>query len=491
MSGSFYQQLYNLVESVERKEDVSAKVLQRRAEEESLHVEIFTAWMETVHVICTQGVQAQDSFAMFLAHFSHKEHPQNPKLLIKSPIVELVKYVQAKQVIPIDLAHAYYIFCLQHTLDESGAQLQHTISKLETERRTKQEKLLELGRLFEEQSHFVQQQEKVLQSKLKELENASFLQKLSANHRVEVEKHKKDLEQFEMEHKIPLIDVEFEKNLVESDVWELKHAITKKHQELSVIQQNKNDQMRQLFDVVNLSYPIEFSGCVIPPGGYWRGGLDVADQTPLRTIQTERAYWISDVPVTQALFIVVMGYNPSGRSDVLRPVEMISWYDAVNFCNRLSVLCSLQPVYTIGADKNIIWNENANGYRLPTEAEWEIAARTKNNNRFSGGDIPDMYVWMQANSKNQTQRVRQRRPNSWDLYDMSGNVWEWCFDWYQSNYYVDSVKINPTGPKQGTSKVMRGGSAISDVKQCTVSYRYHASPHAKDAMIGFRIVRSI
>ena len=491
MGGSFYQQLHNLVASTERKDQISAKILQRRTEEETLHTEIFTAWMETVRVICVEGGDAPNSIALFLSHFSQKEHPHNAKLVFKSPVIELVKYAQAKQPIPVDLIQAYYIFCLQYTLDDSAAQLPYTINKLEAQIQSKKATILELGQIVDELSPVVQQQEQLLRAEVDKLEGASFLQKLSANYRVELEKAKKDLHEFEMEQKIPLIDAEFDKNMLESEVWQLQHSITKMQQEHRSIQENNNNKMRQLLDVLHLSYPVEFSGCVVEPGGYWRGGLEVADQTPLRTIQIERAYWISDVPVTQALFIVVMGYNPSGRSDVLRPVEMISWYEAVDFCNRLSVLSSLQPVYTIGTDKEILWNTEANGYRLPSEAEWEIAARTKENTRFSGGDNPDVYVWMQSNSKNQTQRVRQRRPNSWNLCDMSGNVWEWCFDWYQHDYYADSVKIHPTGPKQGTSKVMRGGSAISDVKQCTVSYRYHVAPTAKDAMIGFRIVRFI
>ena len=206
--------------------------------------------------------------------------------------------------------------------------------------------------------------------------------------------------------------------------------------------------------------------------------------------------------ITQDEYEAVMGYNPSNFKGANLPVENVSWYDAIEFCNKLSLKEGLKPVYSI--DKSHIdinnksendfirwtvnWDRNSNGYRLPTEAEWEYACRAGTNSSFNTGDI------ITSNNANfdaclyeKTINVGSFAPNSWGIYDMHGNVEEWCWDWYGN--YSSQEQNDPTGAAFGDGRVLRGGS-WSDEGQCIRSaYRYYGAPSNHDYDSGFRIVR--
>ena len=218
-----------------------------------------------------------------------------------------------------------------------------------------------------------------------------------------------------------------------------------------------------------------------------------SDELPVHEV-TLSSFYIGQYEVTQGEFEVLMGSNPAhdyGVGDDY-PIYHVTWYDAVEYCNALSEQEGLTPCYNLSD-----WScdFSANGFRLPTEAEWEYAARGgvnwTDNRRYSGTtDELDDYAWYDDNSGGQTHEVGIKFPNQLGIYDMSGNVWEWCNDWYSSNYYQSNPAENPTGPSSGSFHVARGGSWYYDANYCRVSYRDISDPGAGDHYVCFRVVRS-
>ena len=175
-----------------------------------------------------------------------------------------------------------------------------------------------------------------------------------------------------------------------------------------------------------------------------------------------------------------------------RPVIIVSWLDAVAYCNWLSKQEKLQPCYVINGT-NVKWIDTANGYRLPTEAEWEYAARGGNKSKktlYAGAEKPDDVAWYNVNSNQQTQPTAQKGANETGLYDMNGNVWEWVWDIYDGDYYQKSPAANPTGPDAGTYRTMRGGAWYNNLSYITVSSRQYHNPDFRQNSVGFRIARN-
>eukprot|EP00918_Siedleckia_nematoides_P027694 GHVU01059642.1.p1 GENE.GHVU01059642.1~~GHVU01059642.1.p1 ORF type:complete len:623 (+),score=67.29 GHVU01059642.1:171-1871(+) len=202
------------------------------------------------------------------------------------------------------------------------------------------------------------------------------------------------------------------------------------------------------------------------------------------------SYWLGKHEVTQGQWKKVMGGNPSyfkacGDSC---PVEGVSWLDAVRFCNRLSELVGLRPAYQLNGP-SVSWNRSANGFRLPTEAEWEYACRSAGKLQIysGGGDVGPM-AWYQDNSSGSTHPVGRKSRNDLGFYDMSGNVWEWCWDWYGK--YPSSPQTDPSGPARGSRRVIRGGSYNLSVRLCRSKLRDSYSPANRDLDLGFRLCRS-
>ena len=178
--------------------------------------------------------------------------------------------------------------------------------------------------------------------------------------------------------------------------------------------------------------------------------------------------------VTQEEYLAVMGKSPSHFKGYNFPVEQVSWYDAIVFCNAASAYVGLEPVYSIN-ENNVTQNRAADGFRLPTEDEWEYAAKGGNDYRYSGSDYIDDVAWFDKNSES-THPVAKKKPNDYGLYDMSGNVWEWCWD---------------DDPYDSSRRIGRGGSWYNLASNCEVSSlsRYRADERSNQ--IGFRIVRNI
>ena len=187
-----------------------------------------------------------------------------------------------------------------------------------------------------------------------------------------------------------------------------------------------------------------------------------------------------------------------------RPVINVSWYDAVEYCNWLSEQQGLTPYYAIDKSRKDLNNDSSddyddlkwlvtprvggNGYRLPTEAEWEYAARggaKSKGYKYAGSNNLDEVAWFEENSGRETRPVGEKNPNELGLYDLSGNVWEWCWDWYGD--YSSSSKTNPRGPESGSGRVLRGGSCSYIAEFCRVSYRSYLHPDSRYDDFGFRV----
>ena len=220
-------------------------------------------------------------------------------------------------------------------------------------------------------------------------------------------------------------------------------------------------------------------------GTFVMGGGGESDDNPCQV--TLDGFYISDHEVTQKEWTDVMGYNDSYLKGDDLPVDSIRWYEAVRFCNRLSERQGLEPCYD---EKN--WNCDfaKNGYRLPTEAEWEYAARggrLSKGYEYSGSDRVSDVAWYESNSYYKSHPVKTKKPNELGLYDMSGNVWEWCNDWYEVSL---GGGANPIGPASGLFRVHRGGSWNFDAGDCAVSYRNRWRPSNASITLGFRLARS-
>jgi formylglycine-generating enzyme required for sulfatase activity len=226
-------------------------------------------------------------------------------------------------------------------------------------------------------------------------------------------------------------------------------------------------------------------------GGTFQMGSNVHDsEKPIRAV-TVKGFYMGKYPVTQKEWFEVMGTNPSYFKGDNLPVEPVSWLDAVEYCNRRSIKEGLTPAYS-GSGNNITCNWNANGYRLPTEAEWEYAAKGGNRDpivyEYSGSNSVDSVAWYTSNSGGGTRPVGTKAPNSLGLYDMSGNVWEWCWDWYGS--YPAGAQTDPQGASSGSLRVRRGGGGRSSAQGVRSAVRGSYAPSDRFNFLGFRLVRN-
>ncbi|MCL1812662.1 MAG: SUMF1/EgtB/PvdO family nonheme iron enzyme [Treponema sp.] len=231
-------------------------------------------------------------------------------------------------------------------------------------------------------------------------------------------------------------------------------------------------------------------------GGTFLMGSDAGydNEKPVHQV-TVKGFYISKYQVTQAEWAAVMGSNPSKFRGDTHPVEMVEWMDVIEFCNKLSIKEGLTPCYS-GSKDNITCDWNANGYRLPTEAEWEYAAHGGANTYlktlFAGSNSVDAVAWYSGNSGSRTHPVGTKAPNGLGLYDMSGNVWEWCWDCYTS--YSSGAQLDPWGmvsSEYGHVHIIRGGSWEDAAQHVRSTLRNDSfTPTMRLISIGFRVVRS-
>jgi formylglycine-generating enzyme len=206
------------------------------------------------------------------------------------------------------------------------------------------------------------------------------------------------------------------------------------------------------------------------------GRVTLSDRRTQRRWPVEVApFQLSAVPVTQWWYAQVTGQRPSTAHGDQLPVESVSWWDAIRFCNALSGREGMTPAYHLRADDTVEWDGSADGYRLPTEAEWEHACRAGTTGPRYGP--LDAIAWYRDNSDGRIQAVGGKQPNPWGLYDMLGNVWNWCWDLYDAEVY-------------GTYRVLRGGGWADEHWSCRASVRRRSHPTFRIDDVGFRIARS-
>ena len=282
--------------------------------------------------------------------------------------------------------------------------------------------------------------------------------------------------------------------------------------------------------LVKASFPETGDGSYISPNIgtllYVPAGSFQRDTSPANISVITRPCRMSEHQITRAQFQTIMGTDPSDpnkSSGLTDPVQMVNWYHAIAFCNKLSLAEGLTPVYSVNGISdwaglsfgaiptisNADWNGatadwDADGYRLPTEMEWMWAAMGAPSDGQGGGtntsgylkdfagsdgsNSIDDYAWYNGNSGNMTHPVGTKLPNELGLYDMSGNVFEWCWDWY-SDAIPAGTKIDYQGAASSTFRVVRGGSWDSSASSCTVAYRYALTPNFQGNKFGFRVVR--
>ena len=219
---------------------------------------------------------------------------------------------------------------------------------------------------------------------------------------------------------------------------------------------------------------------LIPAGEFLMGSPDsdsdaLTHEKPQHRVKLTRPFYLGVCAVTQEEYERVMGKNPSRfQGDPQRPVETVSWNDAVEFCRRLS-------------------ENEGKQYRLPTEAEWEYACRAGTTTKWCFGDSESQlgeYAWYDENSGGTTHPVGEKKPNAWGVYDMHGNVWEWCADWYEAGYYSASPADDPQCPSSGDVRVLRGGSWLIFPGGSRSAFRLGSAPDDRSRDNGFRLART-
>ena len=230
---------------------------------------------------------------------------------------------------------------------------------------------------------------------------------------------------------------------------------------------------------------ISFPMIKVEGGRFWMGddegeGYFISPK-PAHQVELD-SFWMGQFLVTQKIWQAIMGENPSHFKGANRPVESISWEDAQKFIKKLNTELGL---------------EGARAYRLPTEAEWEYAARggeINNGFTYAGSEQMAQIGWYYGNSQSETRPVGILLPNELGLYDMSGNVWEWCVDWFDENYYKDcfqkGITKNPKGPESGRLRVLRGGSWGLVASYCRVADRFVGHPSDRLYGRGLRLSRT-
>jgi formylglycine-generating enzyme required for sulfatase activity len=233
---------------------------------------------------------------------------------------------------------------------------------------------------------------------------------------------------------------------------------------------------------IDMGNGIKMEFVLIPAGEFDMGSPSTErdredDEGPVHRVTISKPFYMGKYEVTQEQYYAIAKSKPSRFKQDNRPVETVSWEQADSFCTKLSKI-------------------KGGSYRLPTEAEWEYACRAGSQGRFYFGDDltysqTEEYAWYSKNSDSETHPVGEKKPNSFGLFDMHGNVWEWCGDWYAADYSRHSIAVDPQGPLIGKSRVIRGGGWFRSSRYCRSANRSGCEPVYVRDYLGFRIVLEV
>jgi formylglycine-generating enzyme required for sulfatase activity len=242
---------------------------------------------------------------------------------------------------------------------------------------------------------------------------------------------------------------------------------------------------------IDLGNGVNLEMVLVPAGEFMMGSPDSdsnaqGDEKPRHPVRITKPFYLGKYLVTQEQWGAVMGSNPSSFKAPKNPVETVSWDDCQQFLNRLNGRVGR-------AERAPPGNRAGEGdFRLPTEAQWEYACRAGSTGKYCFGDSETQlgeYAWYSDNSGGKTHPVGEKKPNAWGLYDMHGNVWEWCQDWYNGGYYAGSPSDDPPGPTTGSRRVLRGGSWSFLARYCRSASRDYFGPGYRDFNLGLRVSR--
>ena len=240
----------------------------------------------------------------------------------------------------------------------------------------------------------------------------------------------------------------------------------------AVAQASKGPREGQAWTMPDLNLEMAY----VRPGTFTMGSVNGADEEkPQTRVTLTKGYWLGKTEVTKGQWEALMKSGPLNFTGADRPMEQVSWSDAMEFCRKLTEREHAAGRLPEGYE-----------YTLPTEAQWEYACRAGTTEDYAGN--PDAMAWHHNNSGDTTHPVGQKQANAWGLYDMHGNVWEWCLDWY-GNYPGGSVR-DPTGPASGVKRVYRGGGFFSSAQRCRSAFRGWNVPGARSPDLGLRLALS-
>ena len=454
--------------------------------------EMTTIWIDVL-VEIVEGKPIDNVLQAFLLKTDNLEWKtiayQNSDRHLQFIEIDIAKYLRLNRDIPIDLFSAYAVIAEANTSIKSNKTVKTYHDKLFQELRKKR---LEIQTLESEVPLLQKKVEAVENDLQQQIDGFSAFQKLTRSGEFQALQEQK--RHFDVQQKLPYLEKSNKLAFARDEIEDLEKQVKVAEQRISSIMQEREENLELWFAPLGLDMPKQILPLTrLPKGKHWRGSYDNPEERPIVKMQLQNDLYVLATPVTQALYMTVMHVNPSFRKNLLRPVEKVTWLDAIMFCNNLSRTLGREQVYEYTMNGDVIHlpsiqqNKAKNGFRLLTELEWESTARGNKPFLYAGNDDYTKVAWTSENSMNKTQTVRRLLANSLGLYDMSGNVYEWCWDWFDQETYQKHQEPDCDGPKTGNKRVIRGGS-VSSLPDCArVSARTGISMTAKDSFVGFRI----